>query len=186
MSRSFRASVLVLLLLILLFPVTSGQGSHGLSDHHAFLAGRSQVPAQGHHVIRVDHLYFEWATLWYSARVETGPSIRAFMLNERNLELFNASNSYRAVTGTLDGPGLMLGGLATLQRGVYALVLHNPGLLEATVKWEVFLEPRLQGEPGNLPVATSDASGLILLATVATAVAVSLLVTWWLLRRRGV
>ncbi len=169
-------------------PGAAGQGSHGLSDHHAFVADRSELPAGAALPIQLNHTYFAWATIWYSARVETGPPIRTFMVDEENLARFQEGSSYVAMDGTADGPAAATGGTAaTIPRGVYHLVLHNTGTEEATVKWEVFLDPRFpgSGEPGALTGNVPAAPGPLLLALLLGGAAAAALAAAWMLSRRG-
>lgn len=152
------------------------------------MAGRSELPAGASLPIRLNHTYFDWATIWYSARVEEGPAIRAFVVDEWNFARFQDGASFTTMEGTADGPAAATGGTAaTVPRGVYHLVLQNPGSEDATVKWEVFLEPRFpgSGEPGtpretSLPLPVPLLLGLLLGGGVAAIVTVA----WMLTRRR--
>lgn len=187
-SLFLKASALLVLLFFI--PGTAGQGSHGLSDHHAFLAGRSEVSAGEFLQIQVNHTYFRWGTIWYSARVGTGASIEAFMVDMENLERFRAGQDYQALKDTYSGPDTMTGGLAaSLPSGIYYLIVVNPGSEEVHVKWEVFLEPRLSGEPGGLddsgsstPLDLIDSILLVLILLAAGAIAIG--VVWRFISKR--
>lgn len=147
MSRLSRGSALLLTLLIL--PGVLGQASDQ-ADHHAFMAGRDLVTSGEPLVLQINHTIFQWATIWYSARVEAGPPVRAFMVDEANLSRFQAGDPFAPLAGTESGPdALTQGSAGTLGRGIYHLVVLNDGAGDARVKWEIFFEPRLTGDPST-------------------------------------
>lgn len=184
--RFSKASALLALLLLL--PGVAAQGSHGLSDHHAFLAGRNDVPAGTSFPIQINHTYFAWATIWYSARVEAGPPIRTFMVDGENLSRFLEGGPFASLEGTEDGPTTAAGGTAAaIPRGVYHLVLQSAEAGGATVKWEVFLEPRFpgSGEPGGTTgAAPAPLLGGILLPLLLGVGLGGGVAAAWILRRR--
>lgn len=172
---------------MLLLPGAAAQGSHGLSDHHAFLAGLSEVPADDFVYFQIDHIYFKWATVWYSARVREGPSIMAFMVDEENFALFKADRAFEPLQNTVDGPSVETGGLAsTLPSGLYFLVFANEGSQQALVKWEIFLEPRFEGDPAELSGGEPplDSALLVVIVSAASAAAIAGAAFYSLRRRR--
>lgn len=188
-SLFLKASALLVLLFFI--PGTAGQGSHGLSDHHAFLAGRSEISAGEFLQIQVNHTYFRWGTIWYSARVDIGASIAAFMVDGDNLERFRAGENHQALKDTSSGPAAMTGGLtASLPKGIYYLIVVNPGPEDVDVKWEVFLEPRLSGGPRALDDSIGSASpalidSFLVLLILLTAGGVAIIVVWRVVSRKA-
>ena len=174
--------------MLILLPGALGQGAgpHGLSDHHAFMAGLSEVPADDFVYFQINHTYFAWATVWYSARVREGPSILAFMVDEANFVRFKAEEAFDPLKNTIDGPAVETGGLAsTLPSGLYFLVFANEGGQLSLVKWEIFLEPRFQGDPGTLGGSGPAPDSTLLFVLLVTGSAAALVgLGLYLVRRR--
>lgn len=140
MSRLSRASpALLLVLLLLAGPAQAGEQA----DHHAFDGGRSWVAPGSFEGVPINQTLFGSATIWYAARVETGGPVASLIADEAEFTRLVAGDDFQAYEGTHACPSLELGGLATLPKGVYYLVLLNPGDGVSQVKWEVFVEPRL-------------------------------------------
>lgn len=124
--------------------------------------------------------------MWYSARVQEGPAIESFLVDGGNLTRFTAGGSFAVLPNSDSGPDTETGGLAaTLPTGLYYLVLRNAGNQPALVKWEIFLEPRLQGEPGGSPSEMSAPPlPWLLMVGISAGGAVALAGVVLLLRRR--
>ncbi|MCJ2530932.1 MAG: hypothetical protein LN413_01250 [Candidatus Thermoplasmatota archaeon] len=176
-----------LLLFVILLPGAAAQGSHGLSDHHAFMAGLSEVPADDFVYFQINHTYFKWATVWYSARVREGSTILAFMADEENFAHFKADEAFEPIQDTVDGPDVETSGLAsTLPSGLYFLIFANEGSQQALVKWEIFLEPRFGGDPGALRGGepSIDPALLVVIVSAGSAAAFAMAAFYFLYRRR--
>lgn len=136
-------------------------------------------------MIQINHTLFQWATIWYSARVLSGPPILAFLVDGENRTRYESGQAYEALPGTTSGPTTDASGLAgALPRALYFLLLANGGTSNATVKWEVFLEPRLTGEAGNGAPLAPDSHGYLPPLVVAAAVAVAIGLLGWLRHSR--
>lgn len=187
MSSSLRASPALLLLLLLVLAGTALAGEQ--ADHHAFDGGRAWVGPASFEAVPINQTWFASATIWYSARVESGGPVASFLVDEPQFARYAAGDAFQVYEGTHVCPSRELGGLATLPRGVYHLVLENRGDGVSQVKWEVFVEPRLSTpaqEFASLEPLSCEApfpSALLWGGTVggvAVLAAASLL--WW---RRG-
>lgn len=188
MSRSSRASLPFLLVLLLL--LGGGALAADQADHHAFDGGRSWVDPGSSVAIPINQTAFASATVWYSARVETGGPVEAFLLDEPQRAHPVQGEGFRVIEGTHTCADVEMGGLATLPKGVYYLVLVNDGDRVSQVKWEVFVEPRLSTQPEEFasledPACSTPLNLPVLLGGAAAAlVGVAVAVLLWHRRAR--
>ncbi|MEE9173803.1 MAG: hypothetical protein V3U30_02370 [Thermoplasmata archaeon] len=115
------------------------------------------------------------------------PTILAFLADEESIAHFKADEAFEPIQDTVDGPGVETGGLAsTLPSGLYFLVFTNEGSQQALVKWEIFLEPRFEGDTGALSGGGTsiDPTVLAVIVSAGSAASIAVAAFYFLYRRR--